>query len=163
MEWTNCALVRNLCVIHHSWWRSAHGLRIAGISPNLQLLRYRQCGHSSHVNSLSNQFGDFVHCPFSILEVQHHNALLSFLHCDENHGVESRHTWRWESRTMSSPRVSFRNHSPNSVLSKDPFLFCSWTLFSRIVKATVIRCTLEDSSSFQSCSNLVTLTRDTPR
>ena len=35
--------------------------------------------------------------------------------------------------------------------------------FTRIVKATVSRCTLEDSSSFQRCSNLVILTRDIPR
>ena len=34
---------------------------------------------------------------------------------------------------------------------------------TRIVKATVSRCTLEDSSSFQSRSNLVSLTRDIPR
>ena len=30
----------------------------------------------------------------------------------------SRHTWRWESRILSSPRMSSRNHCPNSVLSK---------------------------------------------
>ena len=80
-----------------------------------------------------------------------------------------------------------RNYSANSVLSKAPFLFCSWTLssdvltqdcccrrccrccfsrrpgFTRIVEATVSRCTLEDSSSFQRCSNLVSLTHDVPR
>ena len=31
---------------------------------------------------------------------------------------------------MSSPRLSSRNYSPNSVFSKDPFLFYSWTLSS---------------------------------
>ena len=35
--------------------------------------------------------------------------------------------------------------------------------FTRIVKATVSRCTLEGSSSFQRCWNLVSLTRDIPR
>ena len=45
----------------------------------------------------------------------------------------SRHTWRWESRIISSPRTSSRNHSPNSVLSKDLFLFCSWTLSSDVL------------------------------
>ena len=35
--------------------------------------------------------------------------------------------------------------------------------FTRIVKATVPRCTLEYSSSFQRCSNLVSLLRDIPR
>ena len=34
----------------------------------------------------------------------------------------SRHTWKWESRVMSSPRMSSRN-SPKSVLSEDCFLF----------------------------------------
>ena len=96
---------------------------------------------------------------------------------------------------MSSPRMSSKNHSPNSVLSKDSFLFLNldfvlrcigkglllppllllllfeeaggrvrgeevWWWVTRIVKATVFRCTLEDSSSFQRCSNLVKLTRD---
>ena len=35
--------------------------------------------------------------------------------------------------------------------------------FTLIVKATVSRCSLEDSSSFQRCSNLVGHTRDIPR
>ena len=86
---------------------------------------------------------------------------------------------------MFSARLSSRNCSPNFVFLKDSFLFCNLTLFSdgstqdccccrrccfsrrpdvtRIVKATVSRCTLEDSSSFQRCSNLVSLTRDIPR
>ena len=82
---------------------------------------------------------------------------------------------------MFSARLSSRNCSPDFVFSKDSFHFCTSTLFSdvltrdcccrrccrfcfsrrpgftRIVKATVPRCTLEDSSSFQRCPNLVSL------
>ena len=89
---------------------------------------------------------------------------------------------------MFSARLSSRNCNPNFVLSKDSFLFLSFDfvlgcidiglllppllpllLFEeagfdpRIMKATVSRCTLEDSSSFQRSSNLVSLTRDIPR
>ena len=34
---------------------------------------------------------------------------------------------------MSSPCLSSRNDSPNSVLSKDPFLCCTWTLSSDVL------------------------------
>ena len=50
---------------------------------DLKLLPYRQCDQSSHVNFLSNQFGDVVHTP-----VQHPKTLLSLLRCDVYHGVE---------------------------------------------------------------------------
>ena len=80
---------------------------------------------------------------------------------------------------MCHPGIIVQILSSRRILS----LFCSWTLsldvltqdcccrrccrccfsrrpgFTRIVKATVSRCTLEDSSSFQRCSNLVSLTR----
>ena len=79
--------------------------------------------------------------------------------------------------------VNHPSCSPNFVFSKDSFLVCNSTLFSDvltwdccrrccfsrrpgftcIVKATVSRCTLGDSSSFQRCSSLVSLTRDIPR
>ena len=125
--------------------------------------------------------------PFSMLEVQHPNTFLSLLHCDVCHGVEADILENENLEGNFSARLSSRNCSPNFVFSKDAFLFCSWTLFSdvltwdcccrrcyrccfsrrpgftRIVEATVSRCTLEDSSSFQLCSNLVNLTREIPR
>ena len=81
---------------------------------------------------------------------------------------------------MSSPRLSYRNKSPNSVLSKDPFLcfsvvgLCPGCIDTGLLpppllplllfeEAGVSRCTFEDSSSFQRCSNLVSPTRDIPR
>ena len=134
-----------------------------------------------------NLFLDFVHSP--VLNTgsitSQYVALASSLW--RLSWCRSRHTWRWESRKNVSARLSPRNHSPNSVFSKDSFLFCNLTLFwdlltwdcccrrccrccfSRrsgftcIVKATVSRCTLEDLSSLQRCSNLVNHTREIPR
>ena len=118
--------------------------------------------------------------PFSILEEKHSNTLLSLLHCDVYHGVEVDILEDENLEGMFSARLSSRNFCPNSVLSKDPFLFCGWDFvlgcidvglllpplpplllfeepgFTRIVKATDSRCTLEDSSSFQR-SDLVSL------
>ena len=79
---------------------------------------------------------------------------------------------RWESRTISSSRMSSRNHSPNSVLSKDPFVFFCWTLSSDVLTQDCCCRRREGngfpmhawrSSSFKRCSNLVSLTRDIPR
>ena len=121
------------------------------------------------------------------MEVQHPNTLLSLLHCDVDHGVEVDIVEDERFKGMSSPRLSSRNFSPNSVLIGDLFLYESGLCLgmygdriaagaaaaaaalrgggvcTRIVKATVSRCGLEDSSSFQRCSNLANHTRDFPR
>ena len=167
------------CVIHHA----AYGLRIARISLNLQIWSF--CGKGNATNPhmwilLPINFGILYTPPFSKLEVWSLD-IFPLLLFPLSSRCRSWRTWRWAFQIMSSPRLSSRNCSPDSVLSKDPLLFCSWTLssdvcrrccrccfsrrpgFTRIVKATVSRCTLEDSSSVQRCSNLVSLTRDNPR
>ena len=94
----------------------------------------------------------------------------------------SRHSWRWESRVMSSPRRSSRDLSPNSVLWKDSFLFCNLTLFLHVLThaAAAAACRgsrlspatwkqrfpdarLKIHLRFKRCSNLVSHTRDIPR
>ena len=130
----------------------------------------------------------FCTLPFSqYWEYNIPNTLLSLLHCDVYHGVEVGILEDENLKGKFSARLSSWNHSPNFVFSKDSFFFCNLTLFSdvltwdcccrrccrccfsrkpsfsRIVEATVSRCTLEDSSSFQRCSNLVSLTRNIPR
>ena len=59
--------------------------------------------------------------------------LFSLLHWSRS-WCRSGHTWRWSFWIMSSPRVSFRNLSPNSVFSTDSVLFCSWTVLGCIDK-----------------------------
>ena len=119
-------------------------------------------------------FGFCTASLFSILEVSHDVQLGVEVDILEVENLEG----------IFSARLSSRNCSPNIVFSKDAFLFCCRTLssdvltwdcccrrccrccfskrlgFSRFVEATVPRCTLEDSSSFQRCSNVVSLTRE---
>ena len=71
--------------------QSAYGLGIARVSSNLQIWSF--CGKSNATNPhtcilFPVNICDFVHSPFSILEVLHPNTLLSLLHCDVHHGVE---------------------------------------------------------------------------
>ena len=120
-----------------------------------------------------------MHLPFSILGVRFLN-IFPLLLFHVYHGVEVDILEDERFEGMFSARLSSRNSSPNFVFSKDSFLLCNWILssdvltkdcccfsrrsgFTRIVEATVSRCTFEDSSSFLRCSNLVSLTRDVPR
>ena len=177
--------------MHHSWWNDP--LMVFGLHEYRPICRFEASAVKAmrpnpHTCILCPViFLDFVRSPVHNTGciVSQHVALASSLWCLS--WCRSRHTWRWEARIVSSPRTSSRNHSTNFVFSKDSFLFCNSTLFldvltwdcccrrcrrccfSRkpgftcIVKTTVSRCTLEDSSSFQRCSNLVHHTRAFPR
>ena len=112
---------------------------------------------------------------------KHSNASLHLFLVRLGHGVEPYlwHTWRCEFQRIPFAFLVSWSKGPNSVLSKDPFLFCSWTLssdvltqdcccrrccrccfsrrpgFTRIVETTVSRFTLEGSifvlTLFESC------------
>ena len=187
----NCTLLRNLCVIHHSWWNNP--LMVFGFHEYRPIYRLQASAVKAMRLILTREFSfQFIFWildtfPFSILEVKHPCTLLSLLYCDVCHGVEVDILEDETLEGMFSGRLSSRNSSPNFVFSKDSFLFCKLALssdlltwdcrcrrcrrccfsrrpgFTRIVKATVSRCTLEDPSSFQRCSNLVNHTRDFPR
>ena len=96
-----------------------------------------QCDKSSHVVSLSNYFWEFVHSSVlntgSITSQYVASSLWRLSWC------RSRHTWRWESRVLSFPRLSSSNFSPNSVLLKALFFsvvgLCSRMYWHRIAAA----------------------------
>ena len=152
----------------------------------LDLWRWRQCNQSSNMNSFLVNFGIF----FLRLEVRHlpmrmkppKNLLLKWV-CEHffnvRHGVEPYVLEDDSVNRVSSARLSSRYWSPNSVLSKDFFLYINglrsrmyrWRIaaavaaaaaaafeeagISRIVEATVSRCTLEGvtfvSTLFEFC------------
>ena len=66
----NCTLVRNLCEFHHSWWNNPLILRIARISPNLQIWSF--CGKDNATNPHTWKFFfqlilglcTLAHCPY---------------------------------------------------------------------------------------------------
>ena len=97
LVWWNCTLAGNLCVIHHSWWNNHLHLW------SLDCTNIAQCfcekGNATNPNTW---------VLFSInFEICTDYSLWRLSWC------RIRHTWRWVSRIMSSPRMSSRNHSPN--------------------------------------------------
>ena len=165
----NCTLVRNLCVIHSLW----NTLTVFGLHEYRPIYRFEASAVKATRLILTREFS------FQLI-------LLSLLQCDVDHGVEvdiledeshEQHLLHVCHPGIIILILSFGRRF--SFLNLPSFLDAlTWDCccrrccrccfsrrlgFTRIVKATVSRCTLEDSSSFQRCSNLVSHTRDIPR
>ena len=164
----NSTLVRNLCVIHHSWWNNP--LMVFGLREYCPIYRFKASAVKAMRLILTREFS------FQFI-------LLSLLHDDVDHGVEVGILEDESLENIFSTSVIQESESKFCPL-EGAFLFFSWTLssgvltqdccclrccfsrrprFTPVVKATDSRCTLEDSSSLQRCSNLVSHTRDIPR
>ena len=115
------------CVSRQPWWNNP--LMVFGLHEYRPIYRFEASAVKAMRPILTHESSFQLILGFCTLhrsqhwKFNHPNTLLSLLHCDVYYGVEVRHTWRWESRIMSSPRVSSRNQSPNFVLWKDRFSF----------------------------------------
>ena len=79
----NSTLVRNFCVIHHSWWNDP--LMVFGLREYCPIYRF----NASAVRAMRLILTSELSCQL---------ILLSLLHGDVDPWCRSRHTWRWESR-----------------------------------------------------------------
>ena len=161
----NC---KDFFVIRHSWCKNP--LKVFGLHEYRPISRFE----ASAVKVMR---------PILTREFSFQFILLSLLHCDVDHGVKvgilEDESLKWYLLHVCHPGImvqflSFERRY--SFLNLTLFLDvmtqgwrCCRCCFSRsprstrIVKATVSRCTLEDSSSFEHCSNLVSLARAIPQ
>ena len=155
MKKVNCTLVKNLCVIHHSLWSTLFCLQIARISRNLQIWSFCGKGNATNVNTSKNKVqlqtrkasskGQNLDYDEDIIRDSHLQVCL-LRHHDRRHSEEARAKWIEKRIHVWGVDCCCRRWCRCCFMRKPGF--------TRIVKATVSRCTLEDSSSFQRCSNL---------
>ena len=134
----NCIFVRIFfCVIPHSWLNNP--FMVFGLHEYRPICRFEASAVKAMRPILTREFSFQLIFGFrTLLRSQYWKyhipiRLLSLLHCDVYHGVEV-DILEDESLEKCLLHVCHPgNYSPNSVLSKDPFLFCSWTLFSDVI------------------------------
>ena len=171
----NCTLVKNLYVIHHSWWNNLKVFELHEYRPNYWF-------EASAVKALRPI------CTLSRSQDWKYNIPIR---CSRFFTVTSVMVSKWTYFKMRiskecflyvcHPGIVLLILSSRRILSFSVIRLCSrmyptWDcccrrcccflrrpVFTRIVKATVSRCTLEDSSMFQRCSNFVSLTCVIPR
>ena len=114
-------------VIHHSWWNNP--FMVFGLHEYRPIYRFEASAVKAMRPFLTREFSfpiNFeISCIHFVLNIGNITSQYVAPSASRSRSswCRSRHTWRWESRIISSSRMSSRNHTSNSVLSKDPFSF----------------------------------------
>ena len=118
-------LYRFLCVIHHSWWNT---LMVYGLQEYRPIHRFETSAVKAMQPILTSEFSLQLILGFCTLPCHQYWKYNPAIRCShESHCeasvMESKQTYCEDERfeKMSSPRMSFWNHSPNSVPSRGTF------------------------------------------
>ena len=177
----NCTLVRNLCVIHHSWWNNP--LVVFGLHEYRPIYRFEASAVKAMRPILTRVFSFQLILGFCTLHRSQHWKYNIAICRSRFFTVTSVMVSKYTYLKMRVSKECFLHVcrpgivvlilSSRRILSLSVIQFCSRMYWHGIAASAaaaaaafrggLARCTLEDSSSFQRCSNLVNHTRDFPR